>query len=139
MYLVDTSVWVDYLAGRNQRHVAFLDDLLSNPVAVGLCDLIYMELLQGARDVRGFTRLRSYLDGQRFYRFADATQSHADAARIYFECRRKGVTVRSAVDCLIAQCAIDNGAILLHNDRDFSNLAKVVKNLREKSFWQPSN
>ena len=139
MYLVDTSVWVDYLAGRDQRHVTFLDGLLSNPLAVGLCDVIYMELLQGVRDTRGFIRLQDYLSGQRFFRFADSMRSHAEAARIYGECRRKGVTVRSSIDCLIAQCAIENEAILLHNDRDFSNMAKVVKSLREKVFWQPSN
>lgn len=139
MYLVDTSVWVDYLAGRNQRHVMFLDGLLSNPVAVGICDVISMELLQGARDTRGFTRLQGYLESQRFYRFADSTRSHADAARIYFECRRKGVSVRSSTDCLIAQCAIENEAVLLHNDRGFSNMATIVKSLREKAFLQPSN
>jgi len=33
--------------------------------------------------------------------------------------RRKGRTVRSTVDCLIAQIAIDNGLRLLHDDADF--------------------
>ena len=36
MYLVDTSVWVDYLRGRDRPHVGFLRDLLSNPRAVGI-------------------------------------------------------------------------------------------------------
>ena len=36
MYLVNTSVWVDYIRGWSRPHVRFLRDLLSNPVAVGI-------------------------------------------------------------------------------------------------------
>ncbi|MFP5405681.1 MAG: PIN domain-containing protein, partial [Gammaproteobacteria bacterium] len=60
MYLVDTSVWIDYLKGREAAHVALLDDLLGNPLAVGISDAIYVEILQGAEDQRAFDRLRSY-------------------------------------------------------------------------------
>ena len=38
----------------------------------------------------------------------------------------KGITVRSTVDCLIAQIAIENELLLLHNDRDFEAMAAVV-------------
>lgn len=134
MYLVDTSVWIDYLAESNKPHASFLDALLGNPLAVGICDVIFMELLQGVRDNAAFDRLHDYFAGQRFYRFENPMQSHADAARIYVNCRRKGVTVRSSIDCLVAQCAIDNDVILLHHDRDFVNIGRVVKSLRQKSF-----
>lgn len=134
MYLVDTSVWVDYLRGRDRPHVGFLRDLLSNPLAVGITHLIYMEILQGARDTAAFERLQSYFGGQRLHSFEDMAASHASAARIYLDCRRRGVTVRSAADCLIAQCAIESGLILLHHDRDFERIASVVPALVEKSF-----
>ena len=50
MYLVDTSVWIDYINGIDTEHVAFLDDLLSNPLAIGLNSQIYMEILQGSKN-----------------------------------------------------------------------------------------
>ena len=134
MYLVDTSVWIDYLRGRDTAHVRMLDDLLRNPLAVGLADVIYMEILQGARDARSFTRLRDYFGGQRFYRFGEPAASHAAAANLYFDCRRRGFAVRSTQDCLIARCAIENDLILLHHDQDFVKLGKVVPTLRQKHF-----
>lgn len=134
MYLVDTSVWIDYLQGRDAPHVRFLDDLLANPLATGITDAIYMEILQGARDKPAFERLRDYFGGQRFYRFAEPAASHARAARIYFDCRRQGLTVRSTLDCLIAQCAVENDLILLHNDRDFVGMATALPHFRQKHF-----
>lgn len=133
MYLVDTSVWIDYIRGRDRPHVGFLRELLSNPVAVGISHQIYMEILQGARDTASFDRLRSYFSGQRFHSFGDMAAGHASAARIHVDCRRHGIPLRSAVDCLIAQCAIESGLVLLHHDRDFERIASVVP-LNEKSF-----
>jgi hypothetical protein len=136
MYLVDTSVWIDYIQGSDARQISFLDELLKNPLAVGLTDLIYMEILQGAKDQRSFDQLGSYFRGQQFYRFTDPEQSHTSAAQIYFDCRRQGVTVRSTLDCLIAQCAIEHELILLHHDRDYIQMATIVTALQQKHFLE---
>ena len=56
----------------------------------------------------------------------DEKESYAAAARIYFDCRKKGITVNSTVDCLIAQTAIENDLTLLHNDADFDRMRKVA-------------
>ncbi|PKO55675.1 MAG: VapC toxin family PIN domain ribonuclease [Betaproteobacteria bacterium HGW-Betaproteobacteria-21] len=134
MYLVDTSVWIDYLQGRDAPHVRLLDELLANPLAVGINDAIYLEILQGARDLTAFDTLRRYFSQQRFYRFDDPERSHALAARLYLECRRCGVTVRSTLDCLIAQCALDHDLVLLHNDRDYRHIASICPELRQRHF-----
>jgi predicted nuclease of predicted toxin-antitoxin system len=44
----------------------------------------------------------------------------------------QGLTVRSTIDCCIAQAAIDHQAVLIHNDRDFEAIAQVrsLQNLR---------
>lgn len=136
MYLVDTSVWISYILGGNARQISFLDELLKNPLAVGLTDLIYMEILQGAKDQSSFDQLRRYFWGQQFYRFTDPEHSHASAAQIYFDCRQQGVTVRSTLDCLIAQCAIEHELILLHHDRDFKQMATIVPPLQHKHFLE---
>ncbi len=134
MYLVDTSVWIDYINGKDAEHVNFLDALLQNPLAVGITDVIYMEILQGAEDERSFTRFYHYFSGQRFYHLQQGEKSYEQAARIYFDCRRRGITVRSTVDCLIAQCAIENNLVLLHHDRDFKQMGTVVHELNQRHF-----
>lgn len=134
MYLVDTSVWIDYISGKDAEHVHFLDTLLENPLAVGLTDVIYMEILQGAENEHSFARFRRYFFSQRFYSLHHGHESHEQAARIYFDCRRQGITVRSTIDCLIAQCAIENDLVLLHHDRDFKQMGKVVSSLSQRHF-----
>ncbi len=134
MYLVDTSVWIGYLKGRDTEQVRFVDQLLNNPLAIGITDVIYMEILQGASDQDAFDQFRHYFSGQRFYRFPDPEVSHTAAAQIYFDCRRKGITVRSTLDCLIAQCAVEHELILLHHDNDFKYMASVLPALRQKHF-----
>jgi predicted nucleic acid-binding protein len=42
------------------------------------------------------------------------------------DCRKKGITIRSTIDCLIAQTALENDLILLHEDYDFDLMAKVI-------------
>jgi predicted nucleic acid-binding protein len=49
---------------------------------------------------------------------------------MYFDCRRAGITLRSSIDCTIAQIAVEHGAALLHNDRDFERIGRVVPRLR---------
>ena len=133
MYLVDTSVWIDYINGLEAKHVNFLDQLLNNPLAVGLSELIYMEILQGAKNQKTFDKFAVYFSGQKFYQLLHQENSYHDAAQIYFNCRRQGITIRSTVDCLIAQCAIENELILLHNDKDFVQIENVAP-LQQKNF-----
>jgi predicted nucleic acid-binding protein len=39
--------------------------------------------------------------------------------------RQRGKTVRSPIDCCIAQVAIDHDTLLLHRDRDFETIAEI--------------
>lgn len=136
MYLVDTSVWIDYIQGQNTAAVRLLDELLQNPLAVNLNDQIYLEILQGAKSEDSFDTLKRYFSGQRFANFKDSRESHASAARLYFDCRRNGITVRSSIDCIIAQCALENELVLLHQDSDYIKMQSVVPSLKQKHFLQ---
>jgi predicted nucleic acid-binding protein len=44
---------------------------------------------------------------------------------IYSELRRSGNTVRSPIDCCIAQLGLDHHLTLLHQDRDFEAIAQI--------------
>lgn len=127
MVLVDTSVLIDYLRGNQNEATEKFDYILGARIPFGINSFIYQELLQGVRTEEEFRSLKRYLDTQRFYRLRDEKESFAQAARIYFDCRKKGITVTSTIACLIAQTAIENDLFLLHNDSDFERIAQVVK------------
>ncbi|MEX2541212.1 MAG: PIN domain nuclease [Trueperaceae bacterium] len=130
MILVDTSAWIDFLSGTETPAAAALDELVERGVPFGLTEIILQELLQGLATDEEFERLYSYLRTQRFFGLTNGRDSYAEAARLYFLCRHQGITVRSTIDCLIAQIAIENELLLLHNDRDFLRLASVIPELR---------
>ncbi|MGB2928761.1 MAG: PIN domain-containing protein [Desulfobacterales bacterium] len=46
------------------------------------------------------------------------------SAEIFRTLRRKGITIRKSMDCMIASVAIENHIPLLHNDRDFEPIEK---------------
>jgi predicted nucleic acid-binding protein len=125
--LVDTSVWIDVFrdasGGRRMSLTAALQD-----EEVALSRFCQLELLQGCRDETEWRLLKSYLSTQDYVEASAATWEHA--ARIYFELRRIGLTVRSPIDCCIAQLAIENDLLLFHRDRDFKTIAKA-RPLRE--------
>jgi predicted nucleic acid-binding protein len=133
MYLVDTSVWIDFIRGNSTAVVNHLRHLFEIQATVGISSLIYQEVLQGSDSQQRFESFKNYLNELPFYEPKNPKESYAQAAHIYFSCRRKGITIRSTIDCLIAQIAIEHELILLHNDNDFIQLAKVFPQLK---LWQ---
>jgi len=65
-----------------------------------------------------------------FYDLLNGRKSYEDAALMYMNCRKAGITVRSSIDMIIAQIAIENQLYLLHNDADYDNIAKIIKELK---------
>ncbi|MEW5944726.1 MAG: PIN domain nuclease [bacterium] len=118
MILVDTSVWVDFLRGVNSRESKALGRLIDNDNDVSITDIILTEILQGIRSDRDFQNVKGILLEFPIYR-PKGIETYLDAARIYRECRKKGRTVRSTVDCIIAAVCIENDLVLLHKDSDF--------------------
>jgi predicted nucleic acid-binding protein len=130
MILVDTSVLIGYLRGLIGAVYTLLDDLIVAGAPFGINSHIYLEVLQGARNQQEFDQLREYLCTLPFYTVKSAHRSYENAALLYMRCRKAGVTVRSTIDVLIAETAIENRLYLLHNDRDFVNMARVITELK---------
>ena len=126
MVLVDTSVMIGYLQGKENDAVLRFQYILDNNIPFGINSLIYQEVLQGVRTEKDFDKTKKYLDTQRFYLLKDEKESYASAAKIYFRCRKKGLRIGSTIDCLIAQTAIENDLLILHNDSDFDNIVKIA-------------
>ena len=127
MILVDTSVLIDFLRGDDNPAVQKLLQVIDREIPFGISPLIFLEVLQGAATEKDFRRLKEYLQSQAFYDLRDGRDSVAQAARMSFELRRKGTVIRSSVDFLIAQTAIDNDLYLLHNDSDFERIKPVSR------------
>jgi predicted nucleic acid-binding protein len=126
MILVDTSVLIDFFKGVKNEPMRCFSDIVTKQIPFGITSVIFQEILQGAKNGKEFELLNEYLSCQQFYHPEDAVVSYEKAARIYFSCRKKGITVRSTIDCLIAQIALEHDLFLLHNDRDFEFMAPVI-------------
>ena len=125
MILVDTSVWIAIL---RQELAADEDDYED----FYTCGPIVQEVLQGFKDdplTNQFARL--FMDVPRL---SDPLPSelYVSAAAVYRQGRRRGLTIRSAADCLIAAIALTNDASVWHRDRDFDTIAQFT-NLRVRS------
>ncbi len=127
MVLVDTTVWIDFFADRSEPHVAALEKLIENEEDLCLCGIILAEVLQGIRSDEDYIKTKDYLDDLVLLPMQHAT--FIRAAEVYRRLRKRGVTIRKPVDCMIASVAIEHDIPLLHNDRDFDYMAKY-SNLR---------
>ena len=122
MILVDTSVWIEILRDKRGNIVQIFLDRIGDDICV-LTRFTQLELLQGARNETEWKMLDKYLSTQLYVEASQETWR--EAARIYFDLRRKGTTINSPIDCCIAQIAIESGALLLHRDQDFSRIARI--------------
>jgi predicted nucleic acid-binding protein len=122
--IVDSTVWID---GFNPRiktvEKEILKQLIFNDYPIYLCPIIYQEVLQGIREDKTFEEVKNILQQYRMtdIDIMDATNYAID---LYRHLRKKGITIRKSVDCLIAAYAILGDMYILHNDRDFTQIAQ---------------
>lgn len=120
--LVDTSVWIAVFRDKTGYSAQILRAALGAAIPI-LPRFTQLELMQGARDESEWQLLGTYLRTQHF---ADpCSETWEAAAKIYFDLRRQGVTIRSPLDCCIAQLALETGLPLLHRDDDFRKIAAI--------------
>jgi predicted nucleic acid-binding protein len=94
---------------------------------VCICGVILTEVLQGIREDKDHAAASAAFEA---FLFLPMTQrTFMRAADLYRTLRRREVTVRNAVDCMIASVAIEHDIPLLHNDRDFDGIA-TLRNLK---------
>ena len=122
MLLIDTSVWIGVFRDRSGQIGKELKTLIAEREVL-LSRFTQLELLQGSLNEKEWTLLSTYLETQDYVELT--SHSWQAAARIYYDLRRQGLTLRSPIDCCIAQSALDNNLLLIHNDRDFETIAQV--------------
>lgn len=122
MVLVDTTVWIDFFSAHSYPHVKSLEKLIADREDVCICGIILTEVLQGIKKDSEFRRTRDLFRSLIFLPMHYS--SFILSAEIYRKLRRKGITIRKSVDCMIASIAIENEIPLLHNDKDFLPIEK---------------
>ena len=130
MILIDTSILIGYFKGMKDKPFDMFDNLIDQDIPIGICNQIYQEVLQGAKNEKEFYTLKEYLDTMYIYDLRYGKKSYENAAWLYFKCRKAGITPRSTIDLIIAQIAIDNNLLLFHNDKDFIQIAQVIPDLK---------
>jgi len=124
MYLVDTSVLIDFLKGRETKQSKKLEKIILNQIPFGISAFTYQELLQGAKDEKEYEKLKRYLSTQKIY--YPTNETFDASSHLFFSCRKKGITIRGTIDTLIATTAIENGLVLLCSDKDFTHMTQVI-------------
>ncbi len=122
--VVDSNTWVGFFNGTSTPHVQRLDTALVEEEDVAVLPIILTEVLQGFRTDSGFRRARLALLALPV--LEPTVDCHVRAAALFRSLRREGITVRGAVDCIIAQACLDLDAELLSPDSDFEGVARYT-------------
>lgn len=125
MILVDTSVWIDFLIGKDTPYRHMLHHLIEKEEDICITEIILTEILQGIKDDEVRERTKSYLLEFPIIK-PRGSGTYIAAAEIYRKCRKEGKTIRKTVDCISAAITQENSLTLLHNDSDFEIIEKCI-------------
>ncbi|MDR1256972.1 MAG: PIN domain-containing protein [Spirochaetaceae bacterium] len=125
--IVDSSVWIDgFNPKMKTAEKEVLRQLILNDYPIYLCPVIYQEVLQGIRENKTFEEVKHILQQ---YQMVDIDVMDATnyAINLYRHLRKKGITIRKSIDCLIASYTILGDMHILHSDSDFTKIAQESK------------
>jgi predicted nucleic acid-binding protein len=126
MILIDTSAWIEYFRATGSAAAVEVRRLLSTEAdQVVMCEPVAMEILSGAVDDATHAKLEQLVNGLPSLKVDDAVDFRS-AAAIYRAARRRGQTIRSINDCLIAALSIRHGTSIIHRDADFDVIAAIT-------------
>ncbi|WP_420639277.1 type II toxin-antitoxin system VapC family toxin [Candidatus Poriferisocius sp.] len=125
MILADTSAWVDYDRGNcSPAHLQLAALIAEGGHGLVVTEPVLMEVLAGAKNSGDYEQLRSLLTSLAWIP-VDPIADFEGAAQVYRGCRRRGVTPRGMIDCMIATIALRVGAEVLTTDQDMRRIADV--------------
>jgi hypothetical protein len=121
--LADTSAWISAFHRQGYQSLKEKLDVALESNVLAICGAVLCELLQGAKNVDEYERLRSRVRALHY--LSTPEQTWEKAAKLSFSLRRRGLSTPT-IDIVIAQTAIDNDCALLHNDKHFELIAKYT-------------
>lgn len=124
MIIVDTSVWIDVFAGIHTKNTDYLRKIIEDSEDICICGLIMTEVLQGFRSEKDYEKVKNILSSLIYLPITKDV--FISAASMYRKIRKKGETIRSPIDCIIAAICIEHEVDILHNDKDYNVIAKYT-------------
>lgn len=115
--LVDSSVWIDFFNGFESPEAEAFTRLIRQEADLLTCGVVAAEVLQGIRRREGREPVQRHLLDMEWLTPREPG-TYLEAAALFRQLRSRGITVRSTIDCLIAQLAHESDAVLLAKDRD---------------------
>ena len=123
MLLLDSSVWIDIHRARATAATRYVE-AREESEEIATTGVVFQEVLQGIRDDAEYEYMRQVLWSTLILQPRELS-TYEVAAQLHRAARAAGFTIRKPSDCLIAALALEHGALVLHNDRDFFALAQV--------------
>jgi predicted nucleic acid-binding protein len=123
MLLLDSSVWVDIHRARETAATRYVE-AREDHEEIATAGIIFQEVLQGIRSDTEYDYMRQVLWATLILEPRELS-TYEVAAQLHRSARAAGFAIRKPNDCLIAALALENGALLVHNDRDFFALSQV--------------
>ena len=130
--LVDTSAWVDFLNGYPSRECSALRFLLQDEHDLHTCGIIVSEVFQGLKRDKSRTKVESLFKELTFLE-PSGFPLYIRAAEIYRHLRKRGKTIRSTIDCIIAAIAEENECYVLARDSDMQII--MSSGLVDAALW----
>jgi hypothetical protein len=126
--LVDTSVWIEVFRAKQPLDLEAAVDF----DAIVTCLPVVQEVLQGIREENAFRTARDAMLSLPMVDSPLELGTIEAAVDLYRTARRRGITLRSSVDCIIAASALQHDLEVLHRDRDYPLLARISR-LRQRA------
>lgn len=127
--LIDTSVWINYFHGKDNRLAGIVDDVLTYWV-VYVPKVVIAELIQGAKSEKEISVVEQFVET--FHIIDHTGDTWRDAGKLAFSMKRKGETV-PLIDCYIAIMASENNCMMFSLDDHF----RMIKNFTKLDLYIP--
>jgi len=118
--LTDTCIWIEYFRGKS----LFSEELrrLIQKGGLVITGPVVFELLQGAKNKKDADLIKEVTRGLPLFEVTH--EIWLSAGDLYFDLRRKGITIPPS-DVLLAAMAIDNNWSLFTTDNHFDHIPKL--------------
>ncbi len=121
--LIDTSIWVEYLRGKNQDLVESVKSLLRTRRAT-LCGIVLSELLAGVRTRKSRDTLKQTLDALEYSEVSRDTWILA--GELSGNLKQQGISV-PLTDLILAALALENDSELYTLDSHFNRIPELKR------------
>lgn len=130
--LVDSSVWGDFFNAFDSPQALALERLIEGEEDICTCGVVVSEVFQGFRKDETSGKLAELFRALLFLE-PSGIAPYFRAAEVYRALRKRGITVRSTIDCLIAVLADENDCYLLARDKDLRDI--VASGVVDVPLW----